>query len=182
MSMPRDELGLLELKSLENTDRLGEQLAMHLPDGSCLALVGTLGAGKTRLAQAVIAALGVERQQITSPTYSLVQIYESQGPAIPARTIYHLDAYRVRDDCEFYELGVEEFLGREGTLTLVEWGDRVAAVLPRETLWLHLEVEHDELRRVVFRGIERMWKGIIQQVIQQVIQQTTPGHQGEGST
>ena len=77
------------------TDRLGAALADVLPGGSVVALCGTLGAGKTRLVQAIAAATGVARRSVVSPTFVLVQQYEGR------RTIYHLDAYRLRDEDEF---------------------------------------------------------------------------------
>ena len=91
-----------------------------------LALEGTLGAGKTRLVQAIAAGCGIDPQAVTSPTFVLCQ-------PIPARRLlYHLDAYRIRDLDEFLELGVDEYFEGPG-LTLIEWADRVAPCLPDHT-------------------------------------------------
>ena len=84
----------------KETARLGKLLADVLPAGTVIALIGTLGAGKTRLVQAVAGALGVPREEVTSPTFVLVNEYV--GGRLP---VYHFDAYRLRDEDEFLELG-----------------------------------------------------------------------------
>ena len=76
------------------TERFGSSLAAILPPGTTVALCGTLGAGKTRLVQAIAVAYGVPREQVVSPTFVLCQQYHG------AREINHLDAYRIRDEDE----------------------------------------------------------------------------------
>jgi tRNA threonylcarbamoyladenosine biosynthesis protein TsaE len=108
-------------------------LAEALPDGTTVALIGTLGAGKTRLVQALAAACGVPGGTVTSPTFVLCQTYRGR------RTLYHLDAYRLKDDDEFLQLGPEEYFDSDG-LTLIEWADRVVRCLPPERLEIQIEV------------------------------------------
>ncbi len=127
--------------SEEETLRLGKLLANLLPAGTVVALVGTLGAGKTRLVQAVAGALGVPREEVTSPTFMLVNEYV--GGRLP---VYHFDAYRLRDEDEFLELGPEEYFDGPG-LTFVEWADRVENCLPRDFLRIDIEVTGDTQRR-----------------------------------
>jgi tRNA threonylcarbamoyladenosine biosynthesis protein TsaE len=115
-----------------DTDRLGAALAAALPPGTTVALIGTLGAGKTRLVQAVAASLGVPRDATTSPTFVLVNEYRGRVP------VYHFDAYRLRDEDEFLELGPEEYFESEG-LTFVEWADRVADCLPAQRIDIRCE-------------------------------------------
>src|SRR5262245_41296112 len=120
--------------SIEDTDRLGAALAESLRPGTVIALIGTLGAGKTRLVQAVAAALGVPRENVTSPTFVLVNEYV--GGKMP---IYHFDTYRLKDDDEFLNLGAEEYFGSDG-ITFVEWADRVAHLLPDERMEISIEI------------------------------------------
>jgi tRNA threonylcarbamoyladenosine biosynthesis protein TsaE len=124
----------------EATERLGAALAAALPGGTVVALNGTLGAGKTRLVQAFAAAHGVARDAATSPTFVLVNEYRGRLP------IYHIDAYRIRDDDEFIELGVEEFFESDG-VTLIEWADRVARCLPGERVEIACEAVGETARR-----------------------------------
>ena len=132
--------------SEEETLRLGKLLADVLPAGTVVALVGTLGAGKTRLVQAVAGALGVPREEVTSPTFVLVNEYV--GGRLP---VYHFDAYRLRDEDEFLELGPEEYFDGAG-LTFVEWADRVENCLPRDFLRIDIEVTGDTQRRFTISG------------------------------
>jgi len=123
-----------------HTRALGAALAEVLPERAVVALCGTLGAGKTRLVQAIAEACGVDRRAVTSPTFVLVQEYHGR------RTIHHLDAYRLRDQDEFLELGVEEYFQRDG-ITLVEWADRVRECLPAERIEVSIQVTGHESRR-----------------------------------
>lgn len=123
------------------TDALGAALAELLPDGAVVALCGTLGAGKTRLVQAIAAACGVDRRDVASPTFVLAHEYRGR------RTLYHLDAYRLRSEAEFLALGPEEYFDNKA-VTLVEWADRVAACLPRDHLEVRIEVTGETSRQV----------------------------------
>jgi tRNA threonylcarbamoyladenosine biosynthesis protein TsaE len=133
----------IELHNEHETERFGAALGEVLPAGTVVALVGTLGAGKTRLVQAVAAALGVPRDVVTSPTFVLVNEYR-QG-RLP---VFHFDTYRLMDDDEFLELGPEEYFDAGG-LVLVEWADRVAHLLPAERIEITLEVTGNTGRRAI---------------------------------
>ena len=122
------------------TSALGAALAEALPDGSVVALCGTLGSGKTRLVQAIAEASGVDRRDVVSPTFVLVHEYQGRRP------IYHLDAYRLRDEDEFLDLGPEEYFDADG-LALVEWADRVRGCLPAERIEIQIEVTGPHSRR-----------------------------------
>jgi len=145
---------VFESGSEADTDRLGAALAAVLPPGTTIALNGTLGAGKTRLVQAIAAACGVQRAEVVSPTFVLCQRYQGD------RTIYHLDAYRLRDDDEFRELGPEEFYESDG-LTIIEWADKVANCLPDERVEIDIEVTGQTARRFIMRGIGQRQEQLI---------------------
>jgi tRNA threonylcarbamoyladenosine biosynthesis protein TsaE len=126
-------LATATLTSLTDTDRLAAALLTALPPRAAIGLVGTLGAGKTRFARGLASAAGVAETEITSPTFTLVHRYEA------ARVLYHLDAYRLVDEDEFWELGVDEMFEEEA-VTAIEWADRVADALPLEALWIELRL------------------------------------------
>lgn len=123
-----------------DTERLGRALASVLPGGCTVALVGPLGAGKTRLVQALASAAGVDRRDVVSPTFVLVHEYAGTLP------IYHFDAYRLRDDDEFLQLGAEEYFAGRGWV-LVEWADRVQRCLPTEHLEIVIHIGSGDARR-----------------------------------
>ena len=139
------------------TAALGTALAGVLPDGSVVALCGTLGAGKTRLVQAVAEASGVDRRDVQSPTFVLIHEYQGTRP------IYHVDAYRLRDESEFLDLGPEEYFESEG-LTLVEWADRVEACLPRERIEIRIDVTGPNSRRFDITALGDRYAPVIERL------------------
>ena len=109
------------------TDALGRKLAAILRPGDVVALEGPLGSGKTALARAAIRALTSPEEDVPSPTFTLVQSYESpQGP------LYHFDLYRLEAPDQAVELGIDDAFA-EG-ISLVEWPDRLGGYLPRRHL------------------------------------------------
>jgi tRNA threonylcarbamoyladenosine biosynthesis protein TsaE len=122
------------------TAALGSALAKVLPPGTTVALSGTLGAGKTRLVQAIAEASGVDRRDVVSPTFVLIQEYRGRRP------IYHIDAYRIRDDDEFLQLGPDEYFEGPG-LVLIEWADRVEAHMPEDRVEINITVTGPQSRR-----------------------------------
>ena len=141
----------------QGTAALGAALAEVLPDRTVVALCGTLGAGKTRLVQALAAACGVDRREVVSPTFVLAHEYHGR------RTVYHLDAYRLRDEDEFLALGPEEYFESEA-LTLIEWADRVAGCLPAERLEVHVEVLGETSRRFEITAFGERLAGVLPQL------------------
>jgi tRNA threonylcarbamoyladenosine biosynthesis protein TsaE len=136
---------------------LGKALAEVLPDGTTVALCGTLGAGKTRLVQAIAEAVGVDRRNVTSPTFVLIQEHHGR------RTLYHIDAYRLRDADEFSALGPEEYFESDG-LVLIEWADRVECCLPRQRVEIHIEVTGPESRRFEIIPLGTEYSAVIEQL------------------
>lgn len=128
------------------TDSFGVKLAAAIEPGTTIALLGTLGAGKTRLVQALAAAYGIPREDVVSPTFVLCQTYRG------SRTIHHLDAYRIRDVDEFRELGVEELFA-SGAIVIIEWADRVADALPDDYVQVEIEVTSPTARRFFVRAV-----------------------------
>ncbi|MGO9115657.1 MAG: tRNA (adenosine(37)-N6)-threonylcarbamoyltransferase complex ATPase subunit type 1 TsaE [Thermoguttaceae bacterium] len=139
------------------TAALGHALAGALPPGTTVALCGTLGAGKTRLVQSIAEALGVNRRDVVSPTFVLIQEYRGR------RMIYHIDAYRLRDDDEFQQLGPDEYFESDG-LVLIEWADRVEASLPRDYVEIQVDVTGVESRRFEIRAIGRRYDEVLRRL------------------
>lgn len=124
-----------------DTQRLGELLAQHLPERAVVGLIGTLGSGKTRLVQAIAAGCGIPPSHVTSPTFVLAQEYHGR------RSLYHFDTYRLKDEAEFLDLGIDEYFLRPG-IVLIEWADRFPGVLPDERLDVTLSVLGDTSRQI----------------------------------
>ena len=122
----------LELPDEAATEALAATLAAAARPGDVLALIGDLGAGKTVFARAFIRARGTGLEEVPSPTFTLVQTYETDGA-----TIHHFDLFRLSAPEEAYELAIEEAFA-DG-ISLVEWPDRLGALLPPGRLEVALE-------------------------------------------
>lgn len=113
-------------RSPEETRRVGRALAKRLCAGDVVALMGDLGCGKTAFVKGVVDGFG-DGEQVVSPTFTLVNEYDGTLP------IYHFDVYRLDnpspEECDW----MDDYLFGEG-ICLIEWAERVEAVLPRETL------------------------------------------------
>jgi tRNA threonylcarbamoyladenosine biosynthesis protein TsaE len=144
-----------------DTDRLGRALVNALPDGTVVALCGPLGAGKTRLVQAFAKARGVPRDQVTSPTFVLLQHYGGERP------IHHFDVYRIADEDEFLQLGPEEYFESSG-VTFVEWADRFPSLLPEEHVLIRIEIESESARRFEIHGVGAASDRTIRRLVQEL--------------
>ena len=123
---------------------LGAALAGALPGGAVLFLEGELGAGKTTLTQGLVGALGFT-EPVTSPTYALMNLY----PA-PGGQVLHVDAYRVRDVAELYEMDLDELI-EASRLSIIEWGEALYADYPQAPVLLLEHLDGDPEARQVTR-------------------------------
>ncbi len=125
---------------------LAEQIAAHVRVRDVILLKGDLGTGKSTFARALIQALCGKTTEVPSPTFTLVQTYEA-----PLFTLWHFDLYRLKEESEIYELGVEE--AYESGVSLIEWPERLGALLPRHSIEIEFDYGHDECERIlIFRG------------------------------
>ena len=133
-----------EISTSESRTRsLGKAFAAQLHPGDVLALYGTLGAGKTQFTKGVCEYFDVPPALVSSPTFTLVNEYSgSAGP------IYHFDAYRIEQVSEFFEMGYEDYFFGDG-LCVVEWPDRVEALLPDDTIRLRFTHLGDDRREII---------------------------------
>ena len=134
----------IALPDLEATGRLGARIAAGLRKGDAVALQGDLGAGKTTLARAILKALAVE-ESVPSPTFTLVQTYETAD--FPVR---HYDFYRIESPREIDELGLDEALD-EGAV-LIEWPEHAGDRLPEDCLFIVLTTLDAAARRADLSG------------------------------
>jgi len=129
-----------ETHSEEETAAVGRDLAARLSPGDVLLLFGDLGAGKTAFVRGLAEGLGVSRDEVSSPTFTLIQEY--RGGRLP---LFHVDLYRIEDPREFDELGLDE-IAEEGVLA-IEWADRLPSPPPAA---VRVSIAHagDDARRI----------------------------------
>lgn len=133
MTMTEDPSTTLTCSNVDETLALGRRLGGVLRPGDVLALTGPLGAGKTTLMRGIAAGAQVaDLRQVTSPTFVIINEYETTGPGAPAATLQHIDAYRLHGADDLDALGFDELL--ESAPAIIEWADRVAELLPADHL------------------------------------------------
>ena len=111
-----------------------------------VAFRGGMGAGKTTLIREIVAQLGSE-DTVTSPTFAIVNQYESEG----GRRICHFDFYRIDDIREAYDFGYEEYF-YSGDLCLVEWPEKIEELLPDDVMTVRIETDSDEERTITIES------------------------------
>jgi tRNA threonylcarbamoyladenosine biosynthesis protein TsaE len=148
----------LDFSDLAATESFGHRLGRLLFPGAVVALIGPLGAGKTHLTRAVAEGLDIaDSRLVSSPTFVLIQEYRARLP------IYHFDAYRLRSEGEFFDLGVHEYLEGNG-VCLVEWADRVPGCLPSEHLRIELTVTGETSRRATLTGFGEHYETLVREL------------------
>ncbi len=134
------------------TEALGAAIGEHLRVGDVVVLSGELGAGKTTFAKGLARGLDVT-QRVTSPTFTIVQEYEGRVP------VAHVDVYRLERIQEVHDFGLEELL--ESHVTVVEWGEAVALVLPRDRVDVRIAMDEgrgDDARVVEIAATGASWR------------------------
>jgi tRNA threonylcarbamoyladenosine biosynthesis protein TsaE len=126
-------MGLTILNSVAVAQAFGERWAADLKGGEIFALSGVLGAGKTQLVKGLARGLGY-LGEVTSPTFTLVNEYS--GGRLP---LVHIDLYRINSEAEAVAFGIEDYLPSPG-VTVIEWPEKIAALLPFSTQFWEIQV------------------------------------------
>jgi tRNA threonylcarbamoyladenosine biosynthesis protein TsaE len=112
--------------SEKETQLIGRNLGKLLYKGDIVCLNGDLGTGKTVLVKGIAKALGID-EYITSPTFTIVNEYDSEIP------LFHFDVYRINSPDEMYEIGFEEYIDNKG-IVVIEWADLISEIIPEENV------------------------------------------------
>lgn len=141
--------------SQSETELYGKKLAAKLKGGNILLLSGDLGAGKTALVKGIAAGLGIDNE-ITSPTFTLLNLYKISSSAASQRSLRgmispnqkiknfaHIDTYRLKDGKELIEIGIEDYLGKADTICAIEWPEKIASLLKNKKA-IKITLEHTQ--------------------------------------
>ena len=134
--------------SPEETERVGEELGTRLTPGTVLAYEGDLGAGKTAFTRGLARGLGA-REQVTSPTYTIVNEYLSGR-----MPLFHFDMYRLASSDDLWDIGWEDYLERGGVCA-VEWSENVADAM-EDAIRVCIQKLGEETRRITITGGENL--------------------------
>lgn len=130
--------------SENDTFEIAKNIAKELKKGSIVCLDGELGVGKTIFAKGFAKGLGIE-DDITSPTFTLVQSYESLD-----NVLHHFDVYRISDESEMDEIGYEEYFFSDA-ICLIEWSSLIPDLIPENAI--HISIEKDMEKGFDYRNI-----------------------------
>jgi len=152
-------------RSPAETIAFGSALASYLQDGDVILLHGDLGAGKTTLAKGIAGGLGVS-DVVSSPSFSLVNEYYVDQ-AVTVSRLFHLDLYRLRDAGELASIGFDDLVASAEGVTLVEWPERAATVLPDRFLLIEILTvgSSHRLLRLVPSPDDGAWRDRLERLI-----------------
>lgn len=136
---------IIVIPSVESLSEAARELMSVMGDYTVFAFHGEMGVGKTTFINALCRELGVENDHTASPSFAIVNEYRSDSTA---ELIYHFDLYRLETLEDALEIGIEDYLDC-GALCLIEWPDRVADILPSDTVDVNIFEEPDGSRRMV---------------------------------
>jgi tRNA threonylcarbamoyladenosine biosynthesis protein TsaE len=133
---------IIEVPDIECLEHVISEHRHFFSQHKCYAFKGEMGVGKTTIIQKILRMYGVKELQ-GSPTYSIINEYQSNQGI----DLYHLDCYRIKNDLEAFELGLEELLNKKNPI-FIEWPEKVSAFLPPDAIWLRLNVSENHIRTI----------------------------------
>ena len=143
-------------QTIELGRKLGAEWAAEQRSRSMLVLlIGDLGSGKTTLTKGIVAGIGAAQEnQVTSPTYTLVQEYGEREE----QKVFHVDLYRIEDPREVASLGLDDLFSRD-SMVLVEWGEKLPSLAGRQRVEIHLECLRGDERSITIESIHPIESG-----------------------
>lgn len=131
------------IHSEDSMAEFAHNFASSLKRGDVVVFKGGLGAGKSFVCRHIIQYLMQKKVNVISPTFNLLQIYERDD-----YSIYHYDLYRLKNFEEVFELGIEDAL--TNNICLIEWPEIIESILPKDTIYIDLEILSDTARKVSY--------------------------------
>ena len=133
------------------TEELASALKENLQNGDIILLKGEIGAGKSLFARSLIQSTMDQVEEVPSPTFTIVQTYETK-----LGSIWHADLYRLTDQSEIFELGLIDAFVSE--IVIVEWPERLGHLEPQDALTVEIIILENDKREVIFSTNSSMWK------------------------
>tara|TARA_B100000700_G_scaffold216914_1_gene238593 strand:- start:809 stop:1273 length:465 start_codon:yes stop_codon:yes gene_type:complete len=142
------------------TEELASALKENLQNGDIILLKGEIGAGKSLFARSLIQTAMDQVEEVPSPTFTIVQTYETK-----LGSIWHADLYRLTDQSEIFELGLIDAFVSE--IVIVEWPERLGHLEPQDALTVEIIILENDKREVIFSTNSSMWKARLEKTLQQ---------------
>lgn len=128
-------------KNALETQAFAKEIAHTLKNGDILALYGELGSGKTTFVQGLAKELGID-QRIVSPTFIIMRSYD--------KNFYHVDLYRTETGKDIEGLGLQEIMGDNDSIVVIEWPEKIEKLLPERTKRMYFTYRSDNEREIVY--------------------------------
>ncbi|MBT3538921.1 tRNA (adenosine(37)-N6)-threonylcarbamoyltransferase complex ATPase subunit type 1 TsaE [Candidatus Parcubacteria bacterium] len=129
-------------KNSDETRIIGKNLSTELKGGDIVLLHGDLGTGKTTLTKGIAEGFGIDPNDVVSPTFTLMQEYEiKKFESSKVRKLVHIDTYRLENEEQLIEIGVEDYLGEKNTICLIEWPEKIDGLLKDKKI-INITIEH----------------------------------------
>ena len=141
------------------TKALALRIRENLQNGDIVLLKGEIGAGKSHFARSLIQAAMDKVEDVPSPTFTLVQTYDTL-----VGSIWHADLYRLSDQSEVFELGLIDAFGND--IVLIEWPDRLGYLEPQDALTIELIILENDKREVIFSTSSCVWEARLEKTLQ----------------
>jgi len=137
--------------SPDDTFEIGEQIGKKLAAGDVVLLTGGLGAGKTLFTKGILHALGYDIDEVTSPSFALVNLYKT-----PEFDVYHIDLWRLQDSADAaFAVGLDDILDNERAVVVIEWAERLEGYpFSSRSIKVEIKGDGDDARTVTISGIE----------------------------
>ena len=142
------------------TEELASALKENLQNGDIILLKGEIGAGKSLFARSLIQSTMDQVEEVPSPTFTIVQTYETK-----LGSIWHADLYRLTEQSEIFELGLIDAFVSE--IVIVEWPERLGHLEPQDALTVEIIILENDKREVIFSSNSSMWKVRLEKTLQQ---------------
>ena len=138
--------------SIEETEKIAEELSATFSGGDIVLLYGNLGAGKTALTKAIGKALGVT-EEVTSPTFAIMNVYPVEANMQSIGDLVHIDTYRLDHEEDLVDIGAEDYIANPQTLTIIEWPEKIRGLLRNQkTKKIYLEHVDENTRNIKISG------------------------------
>jgi tRNA threonylcarbamoyladenosine biosynthesis protein TsaE len=141
------------------TKAVALRIRENLQNGDIILLKGEIGAGKSHFARSLIQAAMDKVEDVPSPTFTLVQTYDTL-----TGSIWHADLYRLSDQSEVFELGLIDAFGND--IVLIEWPDRLGYLEPQDALTIELVILENDKREIIFSTSSCMWEARLEKTLQ----------------
>ena len=141
------------------TKALALRIRENFKNGDIVLLKGEIGAGKSHFARSLIQAAMDKVEDVPSPTFTLVQTYDTL-----VGSIWHADLYRLSDQSEVFELGLIDAFGND--IVLIEWPDRLGYLEPQDALTIELVILENDKREVIFSTSSCVWEARLEKTLQ----------------